>query len=224
MVVHTSARKQNRPARERALVEAAVRLFASRGYEATTTREIAAAAGCAEGLIHRYFGGKEGLLLAIVRHRVSQEVSDLSLKLLPAHTVEHEIVQLVEFELERIWEDREFFRVIVPQALLDASYGQMLANVGPMQRAKAITERLKKFRECRSLPKDELESIAHAISVLAFSFGFLRPVMLGQDQDSARQMAATIARFLGQGLSSPPDQTQAADSTRLHLHTNFLSF
>jgi len=57
-------RTRNRAAREAALITAAGKLFASRGYEATTTREIAACADCAEGLIHRYFKGKSGLLLA----------------------------------------------------------------------------------------------------------------------------------------------------------------
>lgn len=218
------ARKQNRPARERALVVAAVRLFASRGYEATTTREIAAAAGCAEGLIHRYFGGKEGLLLAIVRHRVTQEVSDLTEKLISGHSIEQEIVQLVEFELERIWEDREFFRVIIPHALLNSSYGQMLSSVGPMQRVKAISERLRRFPDCDCLSRNEVESVAHAISVLAFAFGFLRPVMLGQDLVSARAMARTIAEFLGQGIATQNHRGQATDSTELNLQTKFLSF
>ena len=75
---------RNRRAREQALIEAASKLFASRGFEATTTREIAAKAGCAEGLIHRYFQSKAGLLLAIIQARVSQEVVVLSERV-PAH-------------------------------------------------------------------------------------------------------------------------------------------
>ena len=65
-------RVRNRAIREESLVAAAGRLFASRGYEATTTRQIASEAGCAEGLIHRYFQGKEGLLLALIRSRTSR--------------------------------------------------------------------------------------------------------------------------------------------------------
>ena len=56
---------------------AALKLFASKGYEATTTREIATCAGCAEGLIHRYFRSKAGLLSALIGHRISKEVADL---------------------------------------------------------------------------------------------------------------------------------------------------
>ena len=69
-------RVRNRPAREQALIAAATRLFATKGYDATTTREIAAEAGCAEGLIHRYFQGKEGLLFAIIRSRTSGDTLD----------------------------------------------------------------------------------------------------------------------------------------------------
>src|SRR5437667_48603 len=104
-------RKRNRTAREEALVAAASKLFASRGYVSSTTREIAAAAGCAEGLIHRYFGGKEGLLLALIKHQVSQEVVDLGTLPL-ASTLADEVVQLVEWEVERTWQDREFCSVL----------------------------------------------------------------------------------------------------------------
>src|SRR5437867_12612450 len=93
-------RKRNRTAREEALVAAASKLFASRGYVSSTTRDIAAAAGCAEGLIHRYFGGKEGLLLALIKRQVSQEVVDLATLPL-ASTMAGGVVQPGE------WEDRK---------------------------------------------------------------------------------------------------------------------
>lgn len=43
------------------LVLTALRLFGEKGFEATTTREIAAAAGANIGSISYHFGGKEGL-------------------------------------------------------------------------------------------------------------------------------------------------------------------
>jgi AcrR family transcriptional regulator len=48
------------------IVAAARRLFARRGYDATTTRQIAAEAGVSDALIYRHFTGKESLLRAIV--------------------------------------------------------------------------------------------------------------------------------------------------------------
>jgi len=55
-------REANKQATRAALREAARRLFAERGFEATTVRDIAAAANVTERTFFRYFDGKEGLL------------------------------------------------------------------------------------------------------------------------------------------------------------------
>ncbi len=204
ITVHPSyKRKRNRPVRERALILAAGKLFAAQGYEATRTREIAALAGCAEGLIHRYFKGKAGLLLALIRRRVSKEVMDLN-ELSLAPTAADEVIQLVNWEVQRMWEDREFFRVIIPRALLDPSLGQMLTRIGPLHRAQAISERLKNFSDCHLLPAHELDGLAQFVSVIGFMFGFMRPVVLGQDREDARRTAATIAGILARGFPVVP--------------------
>ena len=202
MSIAVQKRKRNRMARERALLLAASKLFASRGYEATTTREIAARAGCAEGLIHRYFANKAGLLLAIIRCQVSQEVLDLNARLPLAPSVGAEIVQLVNWEVERIWRDREFLRVVIPRALLDPAVGQVFIRVGPLERTKAIDERLRKFKECRALPDQEIDALAHFVSVLGFAFGFVRPIVLRQERNRARKMAATIAKIVARSFES----------------------
>lgn len=51
-----------------ALVGAALALFGAQGYEATSTREIAAAAGANIASIAYHFGGKEGLRVACAEH------------------------------------------------------------------------------------------------------------------------------------------------------------
>jgi TetR/AcrR family transcriptional regulator, regulator of cefoperazone and chloramphenicol sensitivity len=54
-----------------ALIEAALRLFGSKGFEGTSTREIAAAAKANIGSIAYHFGGKEGLRSACAEHIAS---------------------------------------------------------------------------------------------------------------------------------------------------------
>jgi TetR/AcrR family transcriptional regulator len=51
--------------RER-LLEAAMRLFTSRGYAETSVRDIVAAAGLTAPSLYHHFGNKEGLFLAII--------------------------------------------------------------------------------------------------------------------------------------------------------------
>jgi AcrR family transcriptional regulator len=195
-----ASRKRNRVARQRALISAASKLFARRGFEATTTREISALAGCAEGLIHRYFKGKAGLLLAIVESRASDEVRDLTHGLKAAPTLREEIQQLVEFEVARMWEDREFFRVIIPRLFVDRGFGDRISKIGPLQRARLIRERLLKFQECRNLSKAEQDALAHFVGVIGFMFGFMRPVSLGHDRARARRMAKTMASLIVRSL------------------------
>jgi TetR/AcrR family transcriptional regulator, regulator of cefoperazone and chloramphenicol sensitivity len=203
------SRTRNRPAREQSLLVAASQLFATMGFEATTTREIAARAACAEGLIHRYFGGKAGLLLAIIQSRASQEVLALNQRVWPAETLEEAILQLVEWEVDRMWEDREFLAVIIPRALLDSSLGDVIHRTCVTQRTKAIAERLQGFAECRALPRVELEALAHFIAVTGFMFGFMRPAVLGEDRTQAKEIASNLAKMMGRNLSSLPTSQPA---------------
>jgi AcrR family transcriptional regulator len=55
-------REANKRATRAALTAAAQRLFAERGFEQTTVRDIARAAAVTERTFYRYFDGKEGLL------------------------------------------------------------------------------------------------------------------------------------------------------------------
>lgn len=191
-------RCRDRDAKQRALLAAATKLFASQGFEATTTREIAAHAGCAEGLIHRYFTGKEGLLIALIKRRVSDEVSDLKVRMPLAAKFADEFFQMVDWELERMWEDRDFLRVIIPRALVDAEVGKVLSRVGTSRHSEAIVARLQNFKEGASMGSNQLQAFARLIRLLGFEYGFFGPVVLGQARGQCRIMAHAIGElFLG---------------------------
>lgn len=195
-------RTRNRTAKEEALIQAALGLFATKGYDATTTREIAAAAGCAEGLIHRYFKGKAGLLPALVEHHFSKEMVDLTLQLRPAPDLHAEFIQLALWEVERFWERRDFLKVFIPRAIVDPALAVVLKRAVISMRARTIFERLKRYESCRRLPEEEIEMLAHSVGVLGLVFGFMRPLVLGQDRAQAKRMAATISKMLVRGVDS----------------------
>jgi AcrR family transcriptional regulator len=191
-------KKRDRGAKQQALIRAATELFAARGYEATTTREIAARAGCAEGLIHRYFQGKAGLLFALMRFHASEEVSG---PLPQADHLEQEIQQLLEWELERVWKDRDFLRVAIPRAILDPRVGELVSAVGPGRHAQAIGARLRQYQGnglvCQG---EEIDALANAIGALGFAFGFMRQVVFGFDREQTKGLAARVARIFSRGL------------------------
>jgi AcrR family transcriptional regulator len=63
--------KRDGAATRQKLLRAALELFTTIGFRATTTPEIAARAGVAEGTIYRHFSGKEELLNAAYREAQS---------------------------------------------------------------------------------------------------------------------------------------------------------
>jgi AcrR family transcriptional regulator len=68
MAVQTppSRRERRIAARRSAILEAAARLFAERGFHRTTTRDIAEAADVSEGTLYNYFENKDELLMGIM--------------------------------------------------------------------------------------------------------------------------------------------------------------
>ena len=63
----TARRRLDPAARQAEIVTVATRHFAERGYEATSTAEIATDAGVTRALVHHYFGDKPGLFRAVVQ-------------------------------------------------------------------------------------------------------------------------------------------------------------
>lgn len=55
------------------IIHAAAELFARKGMHRTTTREIARAAGVAEGTIYNYFDHKEDILLEFLGHLIAEQ-------------------------------------------------------------------------------------------------------------------------------------------------------
>src|SRR5215467_14791595 len=63
--------------RKQQLLETALDLFSRKGFEGTTTKELAAAAGVAEAVIFRHFPSKQALYTAALDYKVqSGEAQD----------------------------------------------------------------------------------------------------------------------------------------------------
>lgn len=65
-LTRTAVRKLPAAQRRRQIIQVAMDLFSAKGFEGTTTREIARAAGVSEAIIFRHFATKEDLYAAII--------------------------------------------------------------------------------------------------------------------------------------------------------------
>jgi AcrR family transcriptional regulator len=194
--------KRDKEFRRRCLIDAATAVFAERGYDCATTREIAERAGCAEGLIHRYFNGKRGLLLAALEARGGQVQEAFAASLPDRSTVEEEIKQILLWHLENMWERRDFMRVAVSQAAIDSEVGRTINEGAHNERVRLTKVKLRHHqREGRIRPGVDLEAIAQAITGLGFALGFSFQVSLGQDRRLARRIAVETAAEISRGIS-----------------------
>src|SRR4051794_28822443 len=71
-----SARAQGRDGRE-ALLEAAVEVFARRGYRDSSVDEIAERAGYSKGAVYWHFTGKDDLFFALLEERVDRPLREM---------------------------------------------------------------------------------------------------------------------------------------------------
>lgn len=97
--------------RER-IVEAARNLFAEKGFDRTTTAEIARDAGISEGTIYRHFKSKKELLMECVIP-VLQKIIDLTEDYYPReNNLRALTIDLLEMRLQLFREHHQTFRII----------------------------------------------------------------------------------------------------------------
>jgi len=100
------------PSRER-IREAAKRLFAERGYEATSTASIARLAGTSESQLIKHFEGKQGLLEAVFQYSWEQINPALALALEGIPTPREKFKLLVDMVLNFLAKDEDLRKLFL---------------------------------------------------------------------------------------------------------------
>ena len=199
--VETEAtRRRDREATKQALLAAAVEVFAEHGYDAATTRAVAQAAGVNEQLIQRYFGGKAGLLLAIIERFGEQERSCCALPP-PCASVEAEIRGFLEYQLEHIAAVGDVFKVALYRSLSDPEVACAIGRQFAETRIPLLRQRLEALR-ARGLvdAQADLDFAATALASLSFGLAFVDQLVFGADCARLRRVAAHVATVYAAGL------------------------
>ncbi|TGE38278.1 TetR/AcrR family transcriptional regulator [Desulfosporosinus fructosivorans] len=101
--------------RHQDILEAALIVFTRKGYNGSTTAEIARVAGVAEGTIFRHFATKKDLLVAVLKPKVLNGIIDLDKEQKEATPVEF-FRFFLRNRLELINENDGFFRFMFAEA------------------------------------------------------------------------------------------------------------
>lgn len=116
--------------------DAALSLFAERGYADTTLRDIAARAECALGLVYRYYASKEAIVLAVYEELAvdfAARVRDLDERKLAAR-----FVAAMTLKLELVGPHRDAFGALFASALDPSSRVAVLGEAASEVRARVL--------------------------------------------------------------------------------------
>lgn len=118
----TGRRMRNKAAIQHRIVTAALALFQSKGFEATTTKAIARKAGIAEGTVFNYFRTKEDIALHFFEQEVDHAIESVrSMPRLRTARLEEKLFALIQSQLSYLAPYERFIGTAFVEALRPAS-------------------------------------------------------------------------------------------------------
>src|SRR5213082_438073 len=81
------------------IMDAAIKVFAERGFHSATVAEIARAAGVADGTIYLYFKGKDDLLLRLFDEKMTGLVAEVKAALAQERSAAEKLKRFIQLHL-----------------------------------------------------------------------------------------------------------------------------
>ncbi len=113
-------RRQLIKARRHQILRAAATVFAEKGFHRATTKDIAQAAGIAEGTIYNYFDSKGDLLIGLLMRLSRVENLDAELTEALDKDAREFLVAVVRHRMALIEQNHEMLQAILPEVLVNA--------------------------------------------------------------------------------------------------------
>ena len=162
---------------------AAAKLFSEKGYENTRTLDIAKEAGANEALIGRYFGGKEGLLTAVLKDETVSTALMQSAKgsrqtnELPARQANLDFVSALKVYFKNgnieCQQKEAFMRIAMSRSLVDRKMSKVVQEQIIDGKIAPLAESLNEYLDGAKLSKKQREAIAMLIAASNHTFNFL---------------------------------------------------
>jgi AcrR family transcriptional regulator len=104
-------------ARRTQILDAATYVFASKGFNRATIRDVAQAAGVADGTIYNYFANKTDLLFGLLDRLNDTERRPTSLAQVADASIPEFFRAYVRERVEALWSNADLFRAVLPELL-----------------------------------------------------------------------------------------------------------
>jgi TetR/AcrR family transcriptional regulator, fatty acid metabolism regulator protein len=188
--------------KRRILLDAAVRVFARRGYHAARVGDIAEEAGVAHGLLYHYFKSKEEVLETIFNDTWSELLAAVGDVEASGDSAQVQLRHVAAILLRSWRRQPDLVRVLVLEVTRSAQLGQRVSDV---RDAMAAIERIvARGQEAGDLRRDldpRLASVVFYGAIEEILTGWVLELLPDDDEDVARA-EETVVEILGGGLAA----------------------
>jgi TetR/AcrR family fatty acid metabolism transcriptional regulator len=193
---------QAKPNDKRArILEAAVKVFAERGFHTATVAEIARAAGVADGTIYLYFKSKDDLLLRLFDEKMTELVEEARAAVSAEKTAPAKLRRFIQLHLALVERNPELASVLIVELRQSAQFLKAADRNKLAAYVDLIAEVVKAGQE-----SGELEGIVSPATVKRAIFGALDELalafLLSGRKNNLRKTAAEVAEWFVRGLEA----------------------
>lgn len=205
-----AAKRLTKKQRKAQILDAATRVFATKGFRAATTREIAAEAGVSEGTIYNYFDSKYDLLIAMSQRLALESLQQLD-QLPPQEDVRAYVTALVKDRFDLLMKNMDLVRALMPEVLVDEdlrqAYVEQVLSPALSYLGRYIDSRTEAgvFREVKT------DIVGRAIIGAVMSFGYLwlhHPSEL--ETRSTEELVSEVVGLFLDGLRVRPENHRSS--------------
>lgn len=220
MVPQREFKQRRSAATYEALLQAAARVFARKGFDAAQTPEIAAEAGVSTGAFYRYFQDKRAAFVEVIAHHLQQAHEEVMAKLTPerflgraAQDHRRAIELVLDVLFDRIRRDADLERVYLAMSFSDPDVRKLRAEYE--ERGCAALARLIEIIVPREVVPDPVAA-GRVIGITAVEIASdragLRPRSGQRGDDAAIKLA--LREMLYRYLFAPREDAPREDAPR----------
>jgi TetR/AcrR family fatty acid metabolism transcriptional regulator len=181
------------------ILEAAIKVFAERGFHSATVAEIARAAGVADGTIYLYFKGKDDLLLRLFDEKMTELLADAKAAVAQERTAPGKLRRFIQLHLAVVERNPDLASVLIVELRQSAQFLKAADRHKLAAYVDLIAEVVRAGQE-----SGELDGSISPATVKRAIFGALDELALGWllsgKRAGLKKVAGEVAEWLVRGL------------------------
>lgn len=200
--------EKNMTPKQIAILQAAVEVFAEKGYAAAATSEIAQKAGVAEGTVFRYYRTKKDLLLSIVGPTMSKLIAPFVMRNFsgvltsPFETYEDFLRAFLINRLEFARKNFKFIKILIQEIPFQPNLREQFMEDIVKQVIGRVTDQVERFKQKGEIINAPTPAIIRFTASTALGYMFSRFLFQPDREWNDEEEIEQLIRFVLHGISA----------------------